>query len=321
MIKTLTTIACVVLAVLVVFGAISRMNGDQQPGAGGEPAVAAEPLRVLIVDGQNNHDWQTTTLILRKQLEASGRFTVDVATSPPRRQDLSGFQPKFADYDVVVSNYNGEPWSEDTRAAFEAYVRGGGGFVSVHAADNAFPDWSEYNEMVGLGGWEGRNEKSGPYVYFKDDELVRDESAGPGGHHGQQHEFQVATRDADHQITRGLPEAWLHTKDELYDQLRGPANNMHVLATAYSDPAMGGTDRHEPMLMTIEYGNGRVFHTVLGHADYSMRCIGFRTTLVRGTEWAATGEVTLPVPNDFPTADATSAEETPPAASNESDAA
>jgi type 1 glutamine amidotransferase len=56
------------------------------------------------------------------------------------------------------------------------------------------------------------------------------------------------------------------------------------------------------MLMTLEYGNGRVFHTVLGHADYSMNCVGFATTLQRGTEWAATSKVTIPVPEDFPTA-------------------
>ena len=101
---------------------------------------------------------------------------------------------------------------------------------------------------------------------------------------------------------KGLPPLWMHTKDELYDSLRGPAEDMHILATAYSAPEYDGTGRHEPMLMTLDYGNGRVFHTVLGHADYSMNCVGFVTTLQRGTEWAATGKVTIPVPDDFPTA-------------------
>jgi uncharacterized protein len=264
----------------------------------------SDKLRALIVDGQNNHDWKTTTPLLKKAVESSGRFTVDVATSPAAGQMTKDFRPKFKHYDVVVSNYNGEPWPTDTEKDFETYVAGGRGFVCVHAADNAFPNWPAYNRMIGLGGWEGRTEKSGPYVYLDETGTEkRDATPGAGGHHGAQHPFEIRTRDAEHPITKGLPQSWMHTKDELYDSLRGPAENMHVLATAYADPKFGGTGRHEPMLMTLEFGNGRVFHTVLGHADYSMNCVGFVTTLQRGTEWAATGKVTIPVPANFPTAD------------------
>jgi type 1 glutamine amidotransferase len=78
---------------------------------------------------------------------------------------------------------------------------------------------------------------------------------------------------------------------------------MNVLATAYADKAKGGSGRHEPMIFTIDYGKGRVFHTPMGHADYSMECVGFITTLQRGVEWAATGKVTQELPDDFPTAD------------------
>lgn len=265
---------------------------------------ADEQVRVLIIDGQNNHDWQKTTPILRNGLLATGRFSVDVATSPSERQDMSKFHPRFSNYDVVLSNYNGSPWSEQTRADFEVYVRTGGGFVCVHAANNAFPDWSEYNEICGLGGWYGRDENSGPYVYLKNGEVIRDHTPGSGGHHGPQHEFPVTVRDVDHPITRGLPTVWMHTKDELYDRLRGPAHKMSILATAYADPAQNGSGRDEPMLMTISYGQGRGFHTAMGHADYSMKCVGFMTTLSRGTEWVATGEVSIPVPKDFPTATA-----------------
>jgi type 1 glutamine amidotransferase len=271
------------------------------------PAESAEKLRVLIIDGQNNHEWKVTTPILKNILESSGRFEVEVATSPPAGADMRGFEPKFADYGVIVSNYNGDRWSPAAEEAFESYVKGGGGFVSVHAANNAFPEWPEYNRIIGLGGWYGRTEKHGPYVYLDDGgKVVRDTSAGAGGHHGPQHEFQIRARDAEHPIMRGLPPLWMHTKDELYDQLRGPAEDLHILATAYSSPKYDGTSRHEPMLMTLEYGNGRVFHTVLGHADYSMKCVGFAATLQRGTEWAATGKVTIPVPDDFPTAEETS---------------
>ncbi len=266
-------------------------------------------LKVLIVDGQNNHDWKATTPVMKKHLEASGLFQVDVATSPPHRHDMSGFKPKFSDYDAVLTNYNGDRWSKETEAALVDYVRGGGGLVVVHAADNSFPDWPEFNEMSGLGGWGERNEKSGPYVYFQDGEYIRDESEGEGGGHGEQHEFQVAVRNSEHPITAGMPEVWLHSKDELYDRLRGPAENMTVLATSYSAPATGGSGRHEPIIFTIDYDKGRVFHTPMGHADYSMQCVGFITTLIRGTEWAATSKVTTKIPDDFPTAEKVSTRE------------
>ncbi len=268
---------------------------------GARPAEAAGPkLKALIIDGQNNHKWKETTPVLREILESSGRFTVDVATSPPNRGDMSTFSPRFDRYDVLVSNYNGAMWSDLTREAFVRYVRGGGGVVIYHAADNAFPGWPEWNEIIGLGGWGGRNEKSGPYVYWKDGSVVRDESPGRGGGHGPQHEFEVVNRVTDHPVTRGLPTRWLHAKDELYGTLRGPAKNMTVLATAWSAPEKRGSGRHEPVLMAITYGRGRAFHTVLGHdAGVSTHSVGFQATFARGAEWAATGSVTLPVPADF----------------------
>lgn len=264
----------------------------------------APQLRALIVDGQNNHgNWPQTTQLMKRYLEETGLFRVDVATTKPQGPDPE-FQPKFADYQVVVSNYNGAPWPEATRRAFVEYVRGGGGFVVVHAADNAFADWREYNEMIGLGGWGGRNERSGPYVYLNNDgQEVRDESAGGGGHHGAQHPFQVIVRDGSHPITQGMPAAWLHAQDELYDKLRGPATHMRILATAFASPEKGGTGRHEPMLLALDYGQGRVFHTPMGHGNYSQECVGFIVSLQRGAEWAATGKVTQSIPDDFPTAD------------------
>ena len=261
----------------------------------------AEKLALLIVDGQNNHDWKVTTPLMKQMFEDCERFSVDIATSPPQRHDMSGFRPKFSDYDVVVSNYNGDAWSVETQKDFQAFVCTGGGFVSVHAANNSFPDWPEYNQMIGLGGWNGRSEASGPYIYFRGNRRHRDSTTGPGGHHGPQHEFLVKTRWSDHPIMRGLPPVWMHTKDELYEKLRGPAECIEVLATAYADPSQRGSGRDEPMLMTIRYHKGRVFHTTLGHADYSMKCVGFVTTLLRGAEWAATGRVTIPVPDNFPT--------------------
>ena len=271
--------------------------------------LRAESIKVLIVDGQNNHDWKATTPVLRKALESSGRFAVDVATSPPG-PDTKGFGPNFAAYRVVLSNYNGAAWPAETQQALADYVRRGGGLVIVHAADNSFPEWKEYNEMIGLGGWGGRNEASGPYVRFRNGKFVRDTTPGGGGHHGAQHPFQVIVRDSSHPITAGLPTAWMHETDELYDLLRGPAQNMTVLATAHADPKQGGSGEHEPMLLTVNYGRGRVFHSPMGHSPRAMQCVGFIVTLQRGAEWAATGRVAAAkLPDDFPTADRVSVRE------------
>lgn len=267
-------------------------------------SLADDKIKALILDGQNNHNWKATTPILKKVLEESGRFSVDVATSPDKAGDISKYRPKFASYQVVISNYNGQDWSKETQKDLADYVKNGGGFVSVHAANNAFPGWSEYNEIIGVGGWGGRSEKSGPYVRFKDGKFVNDLTPGRGGSHGPQHEFVVVTRNAEHPITKGLPAAWLHATDELYDRLRGPAKNLTVLATAFADSKKGGSGEHEPMLMVLDYGKGRVFHTTLGHAEPAMKCVGFQVTLIRGAEWAATGKVTkTAVPANFPKED------------------
>jgi uncharacterized protein len=309
-------------------------------------AVAQDSLKVLIVDGQNNHNWRATTPLVKRILEKSGRFTVDVSTTPPAapnrpavvkdnatpqqqadakraldRWDVekadydrtaaskwAAWRPKFRDYSVVFCNYNGEPWPEEVRREFVEYVRAGGGVVIMHAADNAFPDWPEYNEIIGLGGWNGRNEKSGPYVRWREGKAVYETTPGIGGAHGRQHEYVVEARQPEHPILQGLPLRWKHTQDELYAQLRGPAKNITILATAFSARETGGTGENEPILITVAYGQGRVFHTMMGDGPPALACVGFQVTLQRGTEWAATGKVTLTkVPDDFPTADKSSA--------------
>ena len=148
-------------------------------------ANGASPLKVLIIDGQNNHKWAETTPVLKQIYESSKRFTVDVVTTPPKDEDNSGFKPEFSNYDVVFCNYVGDAWPEETNAAFEKYVREGGGLVIYHAANNAFPDWKEYNEMTAVGGWLGRDETAGPHVYWEDGKVQYDRSPGKAGSHGK----------------------------------------------------------------------------------------------------------------------------------------
>lgn len=315
--------------------------------------VAQPPtkLKALIIDGQNNHYvWPKTTMMMKDYLEQTELFTVDIERmdsvwlgikyneSRPEAYTMfiekyplddktyrlsknpvqtSDFSIDFNDYDVIISNLGAlSPlWPEKTREAFESYMNNGGGLVVIHAANNPWGAWDEFNKMIGLGAWGGRDEKTGPYVYYNEaGEVVRDSTNGVCASHGPEYEFQLTTRAPEHPIMKGLPEKWLHTQDELYERMRGPFENATILATAFADveknappwdPNVKGLGQHVPQLMAIEYGKGRVFHSTLGHFDYSMECVGFITTFQRGAEWAATGSVTQKVPKDFPTADKT----------------
>jgi type 1 glutamine amidotransferase len=101
----------------------------------------------------------------------------------------------------------------------------------------------------------------------------------------------------------------MHVDDELYGWLRGPAKNLTVLATAFAPKDLGGAGEHEPVLFTVQYGKGRVFQNALGHTGKELKSVAFIATFLRGAEWAATGKVTQPVPDDFPGPDQASVRE------------
>jgi type 1 glutamine amidotransferase len=304
------------------------------------PAFADEPkIKVLIVDGQNNHNWRATTPVMKKWLESCGRFTVEVATAPTapgmpqkpkpdagdeakqkyeaalaRYKDerelyqtqMAAFRPPFGQFDVVVSNYNGESWPAETNAALEDALKSGKiGLVIVHAANNSFDGWKEYNRMIGMG-W--RDNKFGDRLIVTDsgEEKRVPKGQGPGAGHGPMHPFKIVIRDKEHPVVKGMPAEWLHNNDELYQGMRGPVENVHLIATTLAEKKFNGSGEHEPMIWTVQYGAGRVFHTPMGHDVGAMKCVGFVATLQRGTEWAATGKVTIPLPENFPTADKTS---------------
>jgi uncharacterized protein len=295
--------------------------------AAGSVAPAQSRIKVLLVTGQSNryHNWEVSSPIVRRHLEDSGRFAVTVATTPEKgaapNQDMSSFAPKFSDFQAVVLDYEGFEFAPPVKQAFVDYVKNGGGLVVLHAADNAFPGWAEYNEMIGVGGWGGftpgyanRTQAAGPKIRWRDGAMVLDNDTPGTAQHPSPHDFLMTVRAPEHPIMKGLPQAWLHASDELYSNLRGPAKNVTILATATAPTSMpNGTGENEPLLMAITYGKGRVFHDTLGHVGATqkepivpMNSVDYIVLLQRGTEWAATGAVTIPVPRDFPSADKTS---------------
>ena len=255
-----------------------------------QPAAPAAPpkLQVLIITGQNGHNWRGTTPILRKILEDTEKFEVHVT------EEFRGAGPEtLAPYDLVVLNYQDRGnrpelrWGARADTALVDYVRAGKGLVVYHFSMAAFDGWTEYEKMSAAN-WRPNN-----------------------GHHSAPHNYVIDIKDQEHPITKGLKLSFPQTNDELYSNLRWqPAGSYHVLATAYDDHALYAASRtdarapqplegagaNEPMLWTVDYGKGRVFTTALGHDVEQVQTPAFMTTFARGAEWAATGKVTLPIP-------------------------
>jgi len=271
--------------------------------------TTAPRIRTVIITGQDNHNWEVSTIAIAKTLRNSGLFSVDIEYSPAQGDNMSAFGVDFCKYDLVVLDYNGDEWNQGMKDAFLEYVNNGGGVLVYHSADNSFPNWKEYNEITALGGWNGRSQKDGSYAYWNGGKLVKDKKAGVAGSHGDQHEYVMNMRNAEHPITAGLPAQWKHATDELYDRMRGPANIGDLLYTSFSASETNGSGREEPLIFTVNFGKARIFHIMLGHAGESvennpaMQCVGFQTLLLRGAEWCATGKVTQKIPDDFPTAE------------------
>ncbi|MCD8535515.1 MAG: ThuA domain-containing protein [Verrucomicrobia bacterium] len=275
---------------------------------------AAQPVKVLILSGQNNHHWQRTTGLLEEILKPCPLFETRTLFSPASGAAASAWMdwdPHFDQYDVILNNYYGDNWPESVRSGFIEYVRHGGTVLNIHAANNAFNGWNEYEQMVGLL-WRSHSDGWGMRLNDQDEKLMLPPGEGPGAGHGGLHDWVIQTRDADNPIFMGLPARWLHAHDELYHGQRGPARNINLLATAYSSRESGGTGFHEPQIWWIPFGQGKVLTFLPGHIwpgqrdDSAFRCVGFQTVLIRSLEWLATGQVTYPVPDDFPTSESTS---------------
>jgi hypothetical protein len=272
-------------------------------------ATNETPIRVLILDGYSNHDWRLTTGLIRGILEPTGLFRVSVSTAPATKDapEWDSWRPKFSEHDVVIQTCNdlggGPSWPREVQAAFEAYVREGGGLYVWHAGNNAFTSWPAYNEMIGLG-W--RNRDFGRAISVGSDGRLNFIPAGTGQGTGHGNRLDtVVKRLGEHPIHAGLPREWKTPDIEVYFYARGPAENIEVLSHGYDLR----TQLNWPLEWTVSFGKGRVYTSTFGHVwkgdvqPERMRCAGLHTVMVRALQWLAERPADFPVPTDFPTAD------------------
>lgn len=277
-------------------------------------------INVLLIDGQGTHNWRESTPVLKRTLEETGLFEVTVQTVPD--EGLDAFQPDFSAFDVVLLNYCGARWNPKTCENLLSFVAAGGGLVLYHSANTAFPDWPDFQPLLGVTGWGGRAADYGPYRYWDSARgMVQASLPGPTGSLGSRQEFLIQSCAPSHPIMRGLPEKMLHGPDECYANLRGTAinaANVTILAAAspvslappdlpaQTDPqaplaSAENSGRMEVSLAAVTYGKGRVFQILYGSAGKQCRSVAFIVPFLRGTQWAATGTVTIPIPEDVPT--------------------
>ncbi|MDP6112859.1 MAG: ThuA domain-containing protein [Planctomycetota bacterium] len=239
-----------------------------------------DPIKTLLLTGEHNHDWCKTSPFIANLMNETGLFSVEITEQPNAVLEDAG---KLSEFDLLFSDYNGARWSDAACRNFEAAVEGGKGLVIYHGASNSFTGWTAFEKMCGL--------------HFR---------SGTSAH-AEFTTFRVVFRDREHPITRGLRN--FDQTDELYHTMKNVHSvPVHVLATAYSEPDedahMHGSGKDEPVAFTVSYGEGRVFHFTLGHIwpaevypGYTgcthIALVGkeFRSLLLRGCEWAATGDV------------------------------
>ncbi len=258
-------IARTLVAVAVVWTGMASLSKAE---------TTPSPLCVLVLSGQNNHDWKQTTPPLRKMLTDSKRFAVDVTDDP------TTINPADLDrYDVIVSNWTNWPehqnriWPAPVEQAIQDFVAGGKGFALFHAAGTPFQNWPEYQQIVGST-WD---------------------LATTG--HGAIHTFKVTIADRSHPITRGMGD--FDIRDELWHRTRKQPN-IQVLCKAFSSKESQGSGEFEVVAHCQPFGKGRCFNLVLGHDAETMQNPNWQALMLRGIEWAATGKVTLPAPPPTP---------------------
>ncbi|HEO70312.1 MAG TPA: ThuA domain-containing protein [Candidatus Hydrogenedentes bacterium] len=215
-----------------------------------------EMMQILLVTGQDypGHKWRETAPVLAEAIGADPRLHVTVVEEPSYLA-----LPELQDYDAIVLHFM--DWEqpspgEEARTNLKRFVEGGKGLVLVHFACGAWQDWPDFRDIAGR---------------------VWDPDLRPHDPHGT---FRVQIASKDHPITQGLEH--FDTVDELYTCLTGDAP-IEVLATARSK--VDGKDY--PMAFTLSYGEGRVFHSVLGHDVAALANPPVAELFRRASAWAA----------------------------------
>jgi hypothetical protein len=246
-------------------------------------------IRVLITDGHSNHDWKRTTALVASILRKTGLFSVDVSTAPARKDDpgWNSWCPRFSDYDVVIQNYNdlggGALWPEPACRAFEKFVRKGGGIFILHSANNAFPQWEEYNRIIGMG-WRPRSYGYALRIAEDGTPIRIPPGSGNNTWHGSRTDRVIHLMGND-PVHQGMPREWLTPLIEVYTHARGPAENVSVLSWA-EEPA---THERWPIEWTVRYGKGRVYNSILEAMAPDAAAIEVASEIVlaaRAAQWA-----------------------------------
>jgi len=223
--------------------------------------------KALILTGNHHpsHPWQETTPLIKAAIEQDSPFFVDVSTNI---EDLSQYDLK--DYDFLVLNYCN--WKDSTelksksKTAFIDYLNKGGGLLVIHFADGAFhyslpeagnTDWPEYRKIVRRV-WDHKSDSA----------------------HDKFGKFTVHVTDQSSPITAGIKD--FETSDELYFNQKGEEPIVPLL-TAKSNV----TQKNEPLAWVYNYGQGKIFQTLLGHNASSFQAPEMKKMLWNAAIWVA----------------------------------
>lgn len=255
-------LGCLALASSCTTGQPSSRSSSPE-GESSSSATASPPRlqRVLLFTRATGyrHDAIEPGVEAIRRLGGQHGFSVD------RTEDPADFSDeRLAFFDVVVwLNTDSEVMTEPARRAFERYIRGGGGWVGVHAAAATEYDWAWYGQLLGGG------------AYF-------------AGHPAVQPAL-VNVELVDHPSTRHLPRS-LTLQDEWYSFRANPRAQVKVLLTlsessyAVSDELVMGD---HPIAWCQTFDGGRAWYTALGHPIELYTNPLFTEHLLGGIRWAA----------------------------------